>query len=264
MGSRRSQRDTNSTARSTPRNPKNVQRDHFHNPYNFIPALPRPTNDQELGDHQPIGHGRYEKDYWSGRITVKLTTVTPLLIPDAAEMSEDNGHNTYPVRLGADGKPYLPPTSIKGMLRSAYEAITNSRLSVFYQHDKQLGYRTPANNTVKPARVEQREDSLYLRILEESSCVGGAAKLPRYQKNGRSPDKGERKAGLRYSNPKQLPQHGDRVQVKLNKGKVAKIEPCNAEDSPTGDWKLGWVCVTGANIKQKQNERVFIQRDRDT
>jgi len=187
-----------------------------------------------------------------------------LLIPDAAEMSEDNGHNTYPVRLGADGKPYLPPTSIKGMLRSAYEAITNSRLSVFYQHDKQLGYRTPANNTVKPARVEQREDSLYLRILEESSCVGGAAKLPRYQKNGRSPDKGERKAGLRYSNPKQLPQHGDRVQVKLNKGKVAKIEPCNAEDSPTGDWKLGWVCVTGANIKQKQNERVFIQRDRDT
>jgi len=249
--------DTTSQANS--KNKK--ERDCFHNPYNFIPALPRPTQDPKLGDHQPIGHGCYEKDYWSGRIAVKLTTVTPLLLPDAAEMTENDGHNTYPVRLGKDGKPYLPPTSIKGMLRSAYEAITNSRLSVFYQHDKQLGYRTPAQNTVKPARVEKREDGLYLRILEEASCVEGAAKLPRYQKNGRSPDKGERKVALKYSTTTQLPQHGDRVQVKLTKGKVTQIEPLDSEDYPTGDWKLGWVCVTGANIKQKQNERVFLYKD---
>jgi len=214
--------------------PQNVQRDCFHNPYNFIPALPRPIEDPELGDRAPIGQGRYEKNYWSGRIAVKLTTVTPLLIPDAAEMTANDGHNTYPVRLGKDGKPYLPLTSIKGMLRSAYEAVTNSRLSVFDKHDQQLGYRTPAKNTVKPARVEQREDGLYLQILEESSCVGGAAKLPRYQKNGRIPDKGERQAGLTYSRTQQLPQHGDRVQVKLNKGKVTQIKPCNSEDYPTG------------------------------
>lgn len=239
------------------------ERDHFHNPYNFIPALPRPIENPELGDHKPIGHGCYDEDYWSGRIAVKLTTETPLLIPDAAEMTENDGHYTYPVRLGKDGKPHLPPTSIKGMLRSAYEAVTNSRLSVFYQHDKQLGYRTPAKNTVKPARVEKRKDGLYLRILEESSCVGGAAKLPRYQKNGRSPDKGKGNAGLKYSNPKKLPQHGDRVQVKLNKGKIIEIELWNGEDFPSDDWKLGWVCVTGANTKQKQNERVFIQRDHD-
>lgn len=115
--------------------PRRVQGDRFHNPYNFVPALPRKTDDPELGDHKPVGHGRYLPDHWSGRIAVKLTTVTPLLIPDAAEMTEDNDHKTYPVRLGADGKPYLPPTSIKGMLRSAYEAVTNSRLSVFEKHD---------------------------------------------------------------------------------------------------------------------------------
>ncbi|MBF2072930.1 MAG: TIGR03986 family CRISPR-associated RAMP protein [Synechococcales cyanobacterium C42_A2020_086] len=246
--------------------PRRAPGDRFHNPYNFIPALPRDQVTGELGDRAPVGHGRYLPDYWSGRISVKLTTVTPLLIPDAAEMTADsNGHKTYPVRLAADGKPYLPPTSIKGMLRSAYEAVTNSRLSVFEGHDARLAYRMPATEgtVAKPARVERRSNGLYLRILEESSCVGGAAKLPRYEKQGRTPDKGEQRAALKYSRINDLPEHGDRVRVKLNKGKVTHIEQWTSEDPPNGDWKLGWVCVTGANVGSKQNERVFIQHDRD-
>ncbi|MBD2313189.1 TIGR03986 family CRISPR-associated RAMP protein [Desertifilum sp. FACHB-1129] len=247
---------------------KNVQSDRFHNPYNFVPALPRDSEavqKSELGDRCPIGHGSYKEHYWSGRISVKLTTVTPLLIPDAAEMTENNGHKTYPVRLGADGKPYLPPTSIKGMLRSAYEAVTNSRLSVFEKHDARLAYRMPATEgtTAKPARIERRANGLYLRILEESSCVGGAAKLPRYDEKGRAPDKGERNSALKYPVTQELPQHGDRVRVRLNKGKVTHIELWEDDCPPGGDWKLGWVCVTGANIGNKQNERVFIQHDRD-
>jgi CRISPR-associated protein (TIGR03986 family) len=243
---------------------------YFHNPYNFVPALSRdhlPKFDpaepkRELGDAPPIGHGRYHKDYWSGRIAVKLTTVTPLLIPDASleETDSNTDHKTYPVRRGADGKPYLPPTSIKGMLRSAYEAVTNSRLAVFEKHDARLAYRMSAKQgtTAKPARVEQRDDGLYLRILEDSGCVGGAAKLPRYQKSGNPPDKGERNAAKRYPS-KDLPQHRDRVRVKLSKGKVTAIEPWKSSNLPSGDWKLGWACVTGANIGGKQNERVFLE-----
>lgn len=244
---------------------KTVQGDRFHNPYNFVPALPRKQVTGELGDHAPVGHSRYLPKYWSGRIAVKLTTITPLLIPDAAEMTESNDHKTYPVRLCVDNKPYLPPTSIKGMLRSAYEAVTNSRLSVFEGHDTRLAYRMPATEgtTAKPARVERRGNNLYLRILEESSCVGGAAKLPRYEKQGRAPDKGERRTALKYPKTNNLPQHGDRVRVKLNKGKVTHIEKWTSEDSLSSDWKLGWVCVTGANIGGKQNERVFIQHDCD-
>ena len=163
--------------------PKSVNSNVFHNPYNFVPALPRDSKaiqDSELGDHKPKGHGRYRPNRWTGRIAVKLTTVTPLLIPDAAQMGvDDKDHKTFPVRIGTDGKPYLPPTSIKGMLRSAYEAVTNSRLSVFESHDARLAYRLPAKKgtSVIPARVEQRADGLYLRLLE-------AAKLPRYDKSG--------------------------------------------------------------------------------
>lgn len=256
--------------------PKTVNPQNFHNPYNFVPALPRnklpkfnpDEPKRELGDAPPIGHGRYFEHYWSGRISVKLTTVTPLLIPDAAEMTEDhNGHRTYPMRLGADGKPYLPSTSIKGMLRSAYEAVTNSRLSVFEKHDARLAYRMPATEgtTAKPARVEQRQDGLYLRILEEpkSSCVGGAAKLRRYSARGHTLDKGEGNFALKYPVTKALPQHGDRVRIKLSKGKVTHIELWEDDRPLDNDWKLGWVCVTGANISNKQNERVFIQHNRD-
>lgn len=246
--------------------PKTVNSQTFHNPYNFVPALPRDQVTGELGDRKPAGHGRYLPDRWSGRISVKLTTVTPLLIPDAAEMTDDDGHKTYSVRLGAGNKPYLPPTSIKGMLRAAYEAVTNSRLSVLDNHDTRLAYRMPATQgtTAKPARVERLSDGLYLRILEDSACVGGAAKLPRYEKRGRPRDKGEQRVALRYSGTNDLPQHGDRVRVKLSsKGKVTQIERWHDPDLPNSDWKLGWVCITGANIGGKQNERVFIQHSHD-
>jgi len=254
---------TPAVTRSRPENhPKVVSPDKFHNPYNFVPALPRDTKaiqDSELGDRKPVGHGRYLANHWTGRIAVKLTTVTPLLIPDAAEMTEDEqGHKTFPVRIGADGKPYLPPTSIKGMLRSAYEAVTNSRLSVFESHDARLAYRLPAKKgtSVIPARVEQQADDLYLRFLE-------AAKLPRYDNNGSiSPQ-------LRYPESGETPQHGDHVFVKVERSKtgikqVTSIQLWKAEGPPGSDWHTGWALITNANISKKKNERVFIEGPNDS
>ncbi len=242
--------------------PKTVKQDKFHNPYNFIPALPRhhlpkfdPQNPKRgLGDAPPIGHSCYYSDYWSGRIAVKLTTMTPLLIPDASEMAVNNDdHKTFPTRVDAQGNPYLPPTSIKGMLRSAYEAITNSRLSIFTKHGSQLAYRAPPKNTVIPARVEQEGEALYL-------CCLKAYKLPRYEKDGDPPDKGENNAALPYQGTHQLPQHGDQVCVLIdNNNKVTKIQPWNSDSLPGGDWQLGWVCITGANMNNKKYERVFIK-----
>jgi len=245
--------------------PKKVKQHHFHNPYNFIPALPRnnlPKFDPQapkrgLGDAPPIGHSCYYDNYYSGRIAVKLTTITPLLIPDASEMTVNNQHQTFPTRLDAKGNPYLPPTSIKGMLRSAYEAITNSRLSIFTKHDSQLAYRAPPKNTVIPARVEQRGESLYL-------CCLKASKLPHYEENGNPPDKGKKNAALKYEGSNQLPKHGDQVCVLVNnKNQVTNIQPWNSDSLPEGDWQLGWVCITGANMNNKQYERVFI-KDKQT
>jgi hypothetical protein len=142
----------------------------FHNPYNFIPAPPRNLDHPDLGDQPPISHDRYHADRWSGHISVTLTTHTPLLIQDASRVNEDErtGHKTFPTRLDVDCKPYLPPTSIKGMLRAAYEAVTNSRMSVFFKHDLPLAYRMPAQKKSMgiPARIEVFENKLSVYLME--------------------------------------------------------------------------------------------------
>ncbi len=237
----------------------------FHNPYNFIPALPRDQITGELGDRNPIGHGVYHNDRWSGKISVTLTTVTPLLIPDAAgatEVPNTGGHKSYPIRKGTDDKPYLPSTSIKGMLRSAYESITNSRLSIFQKHEDRLAYRMAAKIGALPARVESRGGKLFLRIMEETSLMGYAAKLPRYQQRSRQKDKGESTTALKYEGSQILPPHGEAVWVCINnKSTVTRIQKYSNTRPQNGDWRKGWVCVTGANINGKKNERVFIEDD---
>lgn len=201
----------------------------FHNPYNFVPALPRDEVTGELGDRKPVGHGRYLPDKWTGRIAVKLTTVTPLLIPDAAEMTEvkegpQKGHKTFPVRMGADDKPYLPPTSIKGVLRSAYEVVTNSRLSVFEKgHENRLAYRMPTSMGagMVPARIEKDANGQkVVRLFPGTSNIGAhgapepklmyAAWLPRYHKGKTSHN------AAKYPGNK-LPEHKDEVEVWLEK-----------------------------------------------
>jgi len=276
--------------------PRRVQADRFHNPYNFVPALPRDQVTGELGDRPPAGHGRYLPDYWSGRIAVKLTTVTPLLIPDAAEMTESNDHKTYPVRLGADGKPYLPPTSIKGMLRSAYEAVTNSRLSVFEKHDELLAYRLPAKAGIQmvPARIENGQVCLYPGTSaisrNEQPGLGNpmyAAWLRRWNRNNTNLDRD----AVTYTGTQQLPIHGQRVrfwaeefgkynnrnQVIFTYWKVRAVVPYQQQigqqpaptnpnghgtHKPTGRPMCqfqGYVCVTNKNITNKHDERIFFE-----
>jgi CRISPR-associated protein (TIGR03986 family) len=235
----------------------------FHNPYNFIPAPPRKDDHPDLGDHHPVGHGTYHADRWSGRIAVALTLKTPLLIPDAGRATGDE-HKTYPLRVDAAGKPDLPPTSIKGMLRSAYEAVTNSRLAIFEKHGERLAYRMPAKIGPIPARVEKTDAGLYLRLMA-TDLLGYAAKLPRYQKHGQPLDKGASQVALKYEQSRTLPKHQDAVWVMVDaKGKVTQIrEREMGETSPGMEWQRGWACITGANISGKEYERIFLEDPSD-
>jgi CRISPR-associated protein (TIGR03986 family) len=270
--------------------PKNVRSNHFHNPYNFVPAFPRDekeVQETELGDHPPVGHGLYLHNYWSGKITVNLTTVTPLLIPDAANATGDD-HKTYAVRKGVDDKPYLPPTSIKGMLRSAYEAITNSRLSILEEHNELLAYRMPASSglLMVPARIENNHVCLYSgtsRISKNGKPHQGdpmyAAWLRRWDRNSTK----EAEDKVTYANTQDPPEHGKKVKFwaeEFSKGnfsywKVRQVVPhgqnLGQEPPPTRPEGYGahrptgkpmhqfegYVCVTGKNMKNKHDERIF-------
>lgn len=88
-----------------PRTPQQkTSPDDFHNPYTFVPAPPRDGYVGEFADSPGPGHHRLHPDRWSGRIGVRLTVVTPLLLLDTARawVDPDTRHETYPV-LRRDG-----------------------------------------------------------------------------------------------------------------------------------------------------------------
>lgn len=175
------------------RRPARTDPDAFRNPYTFVPAPPRDRVHADLADSGPAGppgHHRGRPGLWTGRIAVTLTAETPLLLLDTSRPEPAGGpdHYAYPVLLRG-GVPYLPSTSVKGMLRAAYEAVTNSRFGVFDDHTDRLGYRmvAPDARRMVPARVS--DDGTELILLPGDTRPGGqlgtnpilhAAWLPRY------------------------------------------------------------------------------------
>ena len=235
----------------------------FHNPYNFVPAVPRGKVTGELSDREPCGHDRFVGDKFSGKLTVKMTVKTPLAALDTARVEMQKDHKKFPVCVDAEGKPFINPTAVKGMLRSAYEAVTNSRMSVFTKHEDRLAFRREAQSPI-PVIVIKDGENYFVKPLEyqkiDNQLMNHVAKLPRYEKNSRKNDKGESFAALTYCDGT-LPQHEDSVWVRYKKIKagaeVQEIKLRKDGDNLEG-WKAGWVCVTGANINGKRFERVFL------
>ncbi len=253
----------------------------FENPYNFVPAPPRDTSAAEFGDHKPTGHHRYHAGLWSGKINVKLTTVTPLLIPDQG--TTKNGHKIFGIRKNVNGEPYLPPTGIKGVLRAAFEAVTNSRMGVLDKHDNRLALRMSPRDAINfvPCRIVMGANGKFavefltgeLKIEENRSpkLPMYAAWIRRYDKRSKAKDRGESTTALSYSDGT-IPKHGDRVFVQYNKEdhikkndikdfcylKVTHIRKVqDGEETPAG-WSVGWVYVSGPNIGNKHDEKVFL------
>jgi CRISPR-associated protein (TIGR03986 family) len=188
----------------------------FHNPYNFVPAPPRITDDPDLGDHGPVTQDRFHPSRITGRIRVGMRAITPLLVPDPENVHEDKGHKTFDLLKGSDEKPLIQSSSIRGMLRSAYEALTNSRLGHFpkKEHSKRLAYRMEAKDGLQliPARIENGQ--IYLLTGTSSTRRDGspeghqyAAWLPRY----RGRDKVTNTNYTMKYQDNRLPQHGEEV-----------------------------------------------------
>jgi CRISPR-associated protein (TIGR03986 family) len=261
----------------------------FHNPYNFIPAPARRQTDGSLGDGSPVGHHAYINDHWSGRITVELTTKTPLLIPDASRATKDSdtGHKTYPTRVDQKGRPYLPATSIKGMLRAAYEAVTNSRMGIWGDHTRRLGYRMPAKEglSLVPARIEATGLHLLLgeteglpapndqgdlappRGLLYAAWVGAYGEFETdFGIDLRAHDEREVRAyvtkwrhqtkGFRFWNVEAIERASGPVPgfpsnpLGVQAGNLIRL-------AEQGKWVKGWLCVTNQNIDNKHHERLF-------
>lgn len=222
--------------------------DGFLNPYTFIPAFPRTRLPEPLTDRQPPPRNHLRPTAWTGRIGVTLTVETPLLLLDtAAHRPPEKGdpdHKVYPVRL-RDGRPYLSATSVKGMLRAAYEAITNSRFGVFEPHDKPFGFRREAGFALGMVPVYVGSGRRLFRLQ--------MASLRLYDREGKA----------LYA-PDQTPRHGERIKALISGGRtgyrVVDFTRDLSEELTAGQGErcvTGIAYVTGPNIEGKRSERFF-------
>ncbi len=116
----------------------------FYNPYNFVRTPSRGAG----ADARPAGHVSHAESTLSGRLALRVTTLTPLLLPDQAGTTA----GVTPLRRqhGSDDSepdPLILGSSIRGMLSAYYEALTNSRLRVI---DESLQSRPLINRGLAP------------------------------------------------------------------------------------------------------------------
>jgi CRISPR-associated protein (TIGR03986 family) len=141
----------------------------FVNPYSFVSFGDSSPDGQE----PPLGRDRARETGISGTIEVTFKVATPLLILDDSTKTrvagtDDSPHYLFRTRHDASGSISIPLTGIKGPLRAAYEAVTDSRMGVFEDHSRRLGYRIKASKGagLTPVRVSHHADPEYLELLE--------------------------------------------------------------------------------------------------
>ncbi len=236
----------------------------FHNPYNFIPAPPRKTNHQELGDHKPPRQDQFLPNRLTGRIRVRMKAITPLLLPDPERCTErPNGHKIFDILLGADGKPLIPASSVRGMLRSAYEAVTNSRFGRFDSaHKNRLAFRMEVSEGLKliPARVADGK----IRLLTGTSKINSdgspngpqyAAWLPRYSGANKATDQ-----AVRYPDGS-LPQHGDKVECWVERIQHYRWDKNGKQHKKDFQyWRVRAICKKGENLSKKPGPSQALQK----
>ncbi len=263
----------------------------FLNPYNFVRPLTvfRPDAAPQLGRCTPLPHDRYVE--FTGKIKCKITVQTPLFISDShaietetvRERGKEKEHPLYRF-FEYEGEPALPASSLRGMVRSVFEAATNSCFSVFTGH-KRLSYHLPPHEALKliPARVIHQDGEWHLDILNGTTplVVGEkpgetqyAAWVMQYMPLWRSRTR-DRRPDAPYSKRKHVSLagfgHGDKCQALVEEVEhplrhfrfwnVVKIAPPDASPlKPRGSHQrlvTGYLCITNQNIENKHDERLF-------
>ena len=266
----------------------------FHNPYTFVPSPPRPLKHTFAGDFDPLkcglDHASLNPKWWTGHIPIKLTTVTPLVL------LKTEGKDHPP------DKPYdvldrIPESSLRGMLRSTYEVVTNSRYACF-SNSNRLAYRMRPQQALKliPAIIENGSSPEKLMARLYTGTSRPTADGPK--KDGSDQERAMYAAMLTLYGTKELRSECDSgytpktdhevwaqiVLCKHNKPfylywKVIKVwptdkysqEPAQVATPESGKWKSlytnrkkpfvrvvkGRVLITNENMGNKHDERIF-------
>ena len=265
----------------------------FLNPYNFVRYLeepeqkPKPDEPDKLVLWRcpPPPHDRYTG--LSGQIQCTITNVSPLFVSDthrtiAVPVRDENGNQKRDVHgnplfhykyqfftvwdEAGRQKLAIPASSLRGMLRTVYEAVTNSCFGVF-DRERRLEYRERpeyGNQVKENAAIVRRLATPELPGLVETcrtATIGAYYEENKSNQNATSP-KGVGVRGWRT---------GDEVVArvwKTPKGRLVVREFAKTEDElqPCGsneEYVYGWLKITGKGEKtQKVSETLFLNPER--
>lgn len=258
----------------------------FLNPYNFVGSLREPQIIKDrvetvlLGRCQPPPHDRWVG--LNGTIRCSLEAVTPLFVSDSEHwtdpVKEHGIFQFYKYDFGNGPEPALPASSLRGMFRNEYEAVTNSCFAHF-EYDRRLSYHLPAGDALKlmPARVvREGKDNWWLCLLPGTARIS-IGDRPRDKLYAGRVEQYEaiRYAGKRRPAPvlKKVSlgtlKHGDPCFARVENldfppvWNVISLAKTTSELSGSGGRVVeGYLCINNQNIEPKRFERFFF-RDPD-
>lgn len=144
----------------------------FINPYNFVGVNHKKTHREKLNKNNTDKN----KDSYSGVINCRLITKTPLAIPDNDLVKEDNEHKTYPFMRNTNEELMIPGSSLRGVIRSVYETVTDSCF-VTSDQKQRISKRAEVNDASAPGvlmynneegKWELYSAERYLIIMDDS------------------------------------------------------------------------------------------------
>lgn len=179
----------------------------FINPYNFIP----------LGSGKTVGgsdEGKDEKQ--TGYILCELETRTPLIMADTSKETLEEvvvgknkiKHKVYKETMMINGRPIIPGSELRGMIREKFETLTNSCMSSL-EEDLEFYSRYKGNMTepglldlsdkdnmklykckkilVATGRGEDKENEIYKKYMkyETGTCLKFKDGSKKYVRIGR-------------------------------------------------------------------------------
>lgn len=127
----------------------------FYAPYNFVPAIGIRTSEQLNTTAETPRHDYWQAGTFSGRIYCRLTTTSHLVVGARQHRAtETESADVIPFKLA--GKPAIPGSSLRGMIGSLIETLSQSSLRIL--QERQFSVRKPA----KPPHPLSAVGRLYL------------------------------------------------------------------------------------------------------
>lgn len=158
----------------------------FHSPYQFIAIKSAAeesktdyTNIDELKKNDYVRHDRWHKTGLSGRIRCTLITESPLVVGAEQIAGTKDAPGCVRPYKHPDGTLAIPANSLRGMISSTVETLSNSSLRVLApENDCTYSVRkNPKEDIFKDLGVLYKKgDELYLHQLRPSRRVGDYTK----------------------------------------------------------------------------------------